>query len=106
LEAHKINLRPGNTHQLKLGGLGSAGYTWEYAIEAEAGIVALSMESLPPPVCPQPGGPAPDSYSIERLLIITALTPGVARVRLSLRRPWERGKPPLREMCMEITVVQ
>ena len=106
LEAHEIKLRPGETHQLKLGGLGSAGYAWECEMGGEAGIVEVSTESLPSPPRPQPGGPAPDSYSIKRVLIITALTPGVASVRLSLRRPWERDKPPLREVRMEITVLQ
>jgi hypothetical protein len=107
LEAYyDIKLRPGDTHRLKLGGLGSAGYAWEYAIEGKAGIVAVTVESIPSPCYPKPGGPPPDSYSIDQLLIITALTPGVAKVRVSLRRPWERDKPPLREICMDIVVSQ
>lgn len=106
LEAHKINLRAGDTHQLKLGGLGSAGYAWDYAIEGDTGIVAISIESLPPPPRPSPGGPPPDSYSTEELLSITALAPGVIKVRLIMRRSWERDKLPLREIFLEISVSQ
>ncbi len=85
LETYEISLRPGEKYQLKIGGLGSAGYRWEQDIEGEVGIVAVSMESLPPPIRPLPGGAAPDSYSIEQLLIITALAPGIVKVHLSLR---------------------
>ena len=104
LEVHKINLRPGDTHQFRLGGLGSAGYNWEYALEGDEGVVTVSTKSIPPPPKPRPGGPAPDSYSVEQLLTITALKPGVAKVSVSLRRSWERDKPALREIRTEIVV--
>jgi hypothetical protein len=91
---------------VKLGGLGSAGYVWAFVVEGEAGVVAVSMASSPPPPHDEPGGPAPDSYSAERTLAITALKPGAAGVRLSLSRPWERDKPPLRELYLGITVLQ
>ena len=103
-DPHRINLRVGGTHQLKLQGPGSTGYTWEYSIEGSQGIVSVSIEpSGEPPRNPR-GGPIPDTYSLDGMLVITALKPGTTKVRLLLRRPWERDNPPLKELCLDISV--
>ena len=99
-----VELRPGQVHRLKLGGLGSAGYTWEYRVEGDAGAVVVSMASGPPPPPAAPGGPPPDSYSVEQELVITARAPGVARITASLSRPWQRGQPALKVIEAEVTV--
>lgn len=106
LETHEINLRVGDTHKSQIGGLGSAGYGWDYAVEGDPDIVTVSIESLPPPLPPPPGGTPPDTYSAEQLVVITAEAPGEATVRLLLRRPWEHDKPALREIRFEISISQ
>jgi hypothetical protein len=103
-EVHNILLNTGDVYRFKLGGLGSAGYDWDYSIEGDEGIVAVSAGSPSPP--PKPVSPdlPPDSYSLEYVLLITALKPGNVRIRLSLRRSWEKLKPPIRETTVEINV--
>jgi predicted secreted protein len=104
LEARRINLKVGETYQLKLEGLSGAGYTWEYFIEGPQGIINISREKLGVPPELPPGGPPPDSFEREDLFTITAMEPGIIQVRLFLHRPWERDKPPLRELCLKILV--
>jgi predicted secreted protein len=105
LEALSIVLRPGDQHRLYLGGLGSAGYAWETEITGQAGIVQLALEPLALPSLPSPGGPPPATFSVEFILVITAQAPGAVEVRACLRRPWEKDKPPLRELRLEISVL-
>src|SRR5256714_8218425 len=102
LEAHEIALRSGESHRLELGGLGSAGYMWSYEVAGEPDAVAVTIEAAAPPA-PPPGAP-PRSFSAQNSLVITGLKPGHATVVLSLRRPFERNKPPLREMRVQVTV--
>lgn len=91
--SYDLALRVGDAHRLRLGGLGSAGYAWEYEVEGDAGAVTVSMASDPSPPRAPPGGPPPSSYSVEHELVIAARAPGVARITASLRRPWQRGQP-------------
>ncbi len=89
-----------------LGGLASAGYVWGEAIEGSSGVVRLAMETAegPAPPPPAPGGPPPGTSSRDQAYLITAIKPGQARVRFYLHRPWERDKPPLREVIVDVTV--
>jgi predicted secreted protein len=102
-EVYKTSLKTGQFYSLKLGGLGSAGYLWEYNVGANEGIVKLDIErSSPPPK--SPGQNLPSNYSVEETLIITALNQGFAKVEARLRRPWEKDKQPLRTVLVEVTV--
>jgi len=102
-EAYKINLQVGETYKFKLGGLGSAGYVWEYTIEGSPGIVTASIESFNISPNLLPGGPPPDNYSADKTLIINALKSGETLIHMSLRRPWE-NKEPLKELYLKISV--
>lgn len=103
-EPHKIELQVGAAYQAKLEVPGGTGYTWEYTIEGPPGIVDVSIEQLGEPPRHERGGPIPDTFSLDKLAIITALKPGMAYVRLSLLRPWERDNPPLKELSFEVNV--
>jgi hypothetical protein len=104
LEASKVTLRPGAVHRLTLGGLGGAGYAWDQSIEGLPGVVRVSVEPAEAPALPPPGGPPPNNSSRDDTYIITALKPGTAQVRFFLHRPWERDKPPLREVVVDVSV--
>ena len=103
MEAHEIVLKSGESHRLELGGLGSAGYMWSYEVAGEPDAVAVTIEAAAPPPTPAPGAP-PRSFSAQNSLVITGLKPGSATVSLSLRRPFEKNKPPLREIRVQVTV--
>ena len=99
-----IELHPGDQHRIKLGGLGSAGYAWEYLSEGDREVLSASIESLPMQVHPQQDNLPPDSFSAEKMVVIRAIKPGVCRLRLFLRRPWETEKPPLKEIQIEVQI--
>jgi predicted secreted protein len=99
----KVNLQVGDTYQLKLDGPGGTGYVWEYVTEGSE-IIGVSIQQLGEPPRHQRGGPIPDTYSLDELFSLTALKPGTTKVRLTLLRPWERDKPPLKELYLEIAV--
>jgi predicted secreted protein len=105
LEALSIVLQTGDQHRLYLGGLGSAGYSWETDIIGQAGIVQLLLEPLSLPPSPPPGAPSPATFSVEFMLVITAQAPGTTEVRARLRRPWEKNRPPMRELRLDISVL-
>jgi predicted secreted protein len=104
-EASKISLLAGKVHRVTLGGLGGAGYTWDQSVEGEPGVVSVSEEAAKPPAMPAPGGPPPGTSSSAYNYVITAWKPGTARVRFVLHRPWERDKPPLREVVVDVSVL-
>lgn len=84
--------------------MGTAGYVWEYEVDGPQKIVDLTKEIIGDvPKLPH-GGPPPDSFERQTVFIIATLNPGITHVRILLRRPWERDSPPLRELCLEISV--
>lgn len=103
MEAHKINLRVGETHELELGGLGSAGYVWEHQIDGLADVASVSKKPVAPPP-PPPIGTIPKTTSVSEIFIIKALRSGETKIRFRLRRPWERDGPPLKDLILEISV--
>jgi hypothetical protein len=104
LEVHKIGLRIGETRKLELGGLGTAGYVWEYQIDGLPDVVSVFREleetSQPLP----PVGSSPNTSSINELFAVKGLIKGETKIRFRLRRPWERDKPPLREVLFEVSI--
>jgi len=104
LETRKIDLKVGNTNRLELGGLSTAGYTWEYTIDEPKKIVDVTKEIVGDiPKLPSEG-PPPDTFERQTVFSITALNPGITHVRILLRRPWEHDISPLKEICLEISV--
>ncbi|AJE04809.1 hypothetical protein GPICK_04310 [Geobacter pickeringii] len=99
-----MRLAVGETHRLRLTGRGSAGYGWEMSVTGDGEAVRVTKEFLPlPPTLPT-GGPLPPGYSRDEEVVITALAPGTATVRLVQRRAWEREKPPLKELLLGVRV--
>jgi len=99
LEASELILQTGSIHKETLGGLGSAGYIWSFAIGGPADVIAVSFETVEPP-----SGSLPSSYDCDYVFTLAALKPGKARIRFYLHRPWERGAPPVREVIMDVLV--
>ncbi len=102
----EIVIRPGGTRRIMLGGLGSAGYLWEFEIEGPAGVIAVhpdfSMQKDSTHIHPS----TLQTSSVEHLFIIDALRPGKAEVRFLLRRPWQKDTPPVRTIAVHVTVAE
>jgi predicted secreted protein len=80
--APEIRLQVGESRELELRGLGSAGYSWQ----------------------PHLLGPAPPSGSLPELFEVTALAEGAVRVRFVLRREWEADESPLEDSEFDVVV--
>lgn len=100
---YRIDIKVGETYRLELGGLGSAGYTWEYTID-DPQIIDISTEMIGDIPKLPPGGHSPNSFDRNYLFNITALHPGIAHMNLFLRRSWERDIPPLKELYYTISI--
>jgi predicted secreted protein len=99
-----INLKVGEKYVLRLKGLGSAGYTWNYSIDGNDKVVSISKETLSRPTTASVGGPPPDTFSLDYLFIIQAHEPGRVVIHFFQHRSWEKDKPPLNEHVLEIHV--
>lgn len=104
MEAHDVALKPGGIYRLEIGGLGSAGYDWSYEVTGAAHIVRVTLDALAVPPPPPSGATLPHSFSVPYALSVVALKQGSATIHLSLQRPWEKQKPPLREISVRVTV--
>jgi len=97
-----IELRPGGEYRLALGSLGSAGYTWESEIIGPQDVVLVRPG--PPKTTSDIQPPVLQTYSVEETYIIEAISPGKAEVKFSLKRPWEKEKPPVQVKSIQVTV--
>jgi hypothetical protein len=52
----------------------------------------------------EPGGPPPDTYDVDKLVVVSARAPGHVTIRLALRRVWEREKKALDTLILEVRV--
>ncbi|HET7012475.1 MAG TPA: protease inhibitor I42 family protein [Streptosporangiaceae bacterium] len=78
----------GQDHQLRLPGLGAAGYGWSLAPGQEGLPVTVRQAPAPPPSTPPPPG-----ASADVVFLVSASKPGEYQLRFEQRRPWERGGP-------------
>jgi len=98
-----VLLKVGEEHFVKLDGLGSAGYLWDFVVEQ--GSTLLTVESVQTEKTAIGSGATPTSSSIPSSFVIKALAPGQARVHFTLQRPWLVGKmAPFRDHLLEITI--
>jgi len=101
----RITLRVGESRQLRLPGLGSAGYSWRYGVEGAEQAVSITMGSEGAPAPAAPGGPPPPAGSSTSVITIAGRQPGSARVLLELRRQWEGPDKPAKEQHrIDVTV--
>jgi predicted secreted protein len=84
--ATEADVSVGQEHELRLPGLGAAGYRWSLAPGQEDLPVSARPVPVPPPSTP----PAPGASADEGFLV-SASQPGEYQLRFEQRRPWERG---------------
>jgi predicted secreted protein len=106
LEVHEVHLRKGEIYKINLGGLGSAGYVWTYTIESSSDIINVTteqVETLPVPSHPEK---IPYTSNTDTMFIIKAIKTGNTKIIFNLKRPWEKTKPPLKEITLDLTISQ
>jgi predicted secreted protein len=96
-----LQLRPGETHELALPSLGTAGYRWIDEIAGGDGVVEISRQRA---ATASGDGPVAGRSTAE-LLLVRALSPGHAHIELSQRRPWESDVPPRARLQVNVEVI-
>lgn len=107
----EVVLRPGDEYPVVLGGLGSAGYAWEFEVDGPSDVIAV--QSVPSISSTSSKDSQPDAHrstlqttSVEHIFVIEALEPGKAEARFLLKRPWEKSGPPVRTVTVRVTVAK
>ena len=95
-----LSLSVGDSHEIVLPGLGTAGYRWDSELSGDTD--ALAVEWRRGMSAEEARGGLIGASAPERLTI-TANTPGHVTVRLRQQRPWE-SKPPRAEHTVEIDI--
>jgi predicted secreted protein len=92
----EISLQVGDELAVPLGGLGTAGYLWQHELTGSPDSVEVEWRH----------GEVPDApgASADEVFVLRAVAPGRTSVRITQARPWERGKEPLREHVVNVTV--
>ena len=96
----QLSLGVGDRRELKLPGLGTAGYRWGHAVDGDADAVQLEWQRG---VSAEEARGLPMGASAPERLAITATAPGHVTVRLTQQRPWE-SVPPRAEHTIEIDI--
>jgi|SRR5215216_5444238 len=94
-----VELRVGERHEMRLPGLGSAGYRWRPEPEEDTNVAKVSAAGLEGPFSGAVGASADERFTIH------ARRPGSMRLRFAQRRPWEpEDRPAANEHVLELRV--
>lgn len=100
-----IDLRVGDESDLRLPGLGAAGYRWEARDPSDPGVVEVARATTTPSAAESHPGDTPGS-SRDESFVIRAIRQGQASVRLLQRRPWEGTENVLNEHVVHVRVTE
>lgn len=93
-----LTLAVGESHELSLASLGTAGFVWSAELEGDDGILRVSRGRG------HPGAGAAPGRSTAELLTIEAEAPGRAVIRLQQARPWESGVAPRATFAITVQI--
>jgi hypothetical protein len=97
-----IVLAVGETTRLALPGRGSAGFSWAIDCQGDIDAIEIKRTAGERPELPPAGGLPPPSFSLDEVLVITALREGTVTLDADLRRHTE---PPVetRRILIKVT---
>ena len=93
-----LKLAVGESRELSLASLGTAGFVWTHELEGDDGIVRLTRRRGRR----REAGPVGRSTT-ERLMIL-ATAPGHAVIRMHQARPWESAVAPRASFAINVSV--
>jgi predicted secreted protein len=94
----ELNLAVGESRELPLASLGTAGFIWTAELEGDDGVVRVSRRRA------KPDRNSPPGRSTAELLKIVANAPGHAVIRLQQARPWELNKAPRASFAINVSI--
>ena len=93
-----LSLAVGESRELPLASMGSAGFVWTAELEGDTGVLRVSRRRA------VPDRKSPPGRSSLELLNIVADAPGRAVIRLQQARPWESGKKPRASFAINVSI--
>ena len=101
----EIELEVGDRHEIRLRGLGGAGYSWAVATSGTPGVVRVRPKAARAArTDARPEGRPPPATSLPQLFEITAVAAGSATLVFELRRPWESDVKAIERLEYEVVV--
>jgi hypothetical protein len=88
-----LELAAGAEQVVRLPGLGSAGYRWQYHLEGDEGVAEVEITRSQVPFLPPPGGPPPNNYNVDELVRVRGLSAGKLRIVCNQVRVGQEAAP-------------
>lgn len=93
-----LSLAVGESRELSLASLGTAGFVWTAELEGDDQILRVTRRRA------APGRVSPPGRSTAELLMIVAQAPGRAVIRMQQARPWESGVAPRASFAINVQI--
>jgi predicted secreted protein len=101
---HNIKLKIGEEHSFTVDQFASGGYRWDYTIVQSGDVIEVKQESLTEsPVSQQPDS-IPKTFESKLKYTIKAVKPGIAHAKFFLHRAFDKNKPPMKEILIDVEV--
>jgi predicted secreted protein len=94
----QIKLKPGESSTIKLKGLATAGYAWNYTTDGNKDCIKVSKDFVMPGTSAKPGA------SADEVFTITAKKPGKVNICFSQQRSWEKNADPVNEKKVTVLI--
>ena len=94
-----LKLAVGESRELSLASLGTAGFLWTYQLQGDDGIVRLTRRRRRPEDADSAG------HSTTERLVIQATAPGRTVIRMQQARPWESKVAPRASFAINVQVL-
>ncbi|MEP6926483.1 MAG: protease inhibitor I42 family protein [Ginsengibacter sp.] len=95
-----IKLKTGESTTIKLKGLATSGYEWNYSIDNNKDCIKVSKEFMPPDKSIKKNIGA----SSDEVFTITAQKKGTANINFFQQRSWEKNIDPVHEKKVKIII--
>ena len=96
----EIKLKTGTSTTIKLKGLATAGYEWNYTIDDNEDCIKVSKDFVMPEKLPQKNMGA----SADEIFTLTAQKKGTVNIHFFQQRSWEKNMDPVNEKKVKIII--
>ncbi|MDQ2864459.1 MAG: protease inhibitor I42 family protein [Bacteroidota bacterium] len=95
----EIKLKKGESTEIQLKGLSTAGYVWNYTTDADKNDITVSKDFVSKKLLPQIVG-----ASADEVFKITANKTGVVYITFFQKRSWEKNTAPIDTKTIKLTI--
>lgn len=96
----ELKLKKGESATIKLKGLGTAGYQWDYTIPDKKNIITVSKDLILPGKLTQENV----GLSADEVFTITAVGTGTVNILFSQKRSWEQNINPVNTRKVKVVI--